>query len=130
MMTDPATTTIIDCDAMDEFLRRAADQQAHPGDLQRLCDTAGIELRRLLDILACRVAEKYRDSVWSYASCDRAMQELFRIMRDTGQCPDLAFSIFFAFCAGEGTTRTLLSATVPGRDWLRSGERADMDVPA
>ena len=115
--------------AMEEWIFRAAEHGLRLEELLRLSSSHGNDLRHLLDAIAYRVAEQYVGEAWGFAFCRRVMNEVFGLMRETRQCPDLAFAIFFAFCAGENTqgrppqglsaedqyTKPMMARILPGR---------------
>jgi hypothetical protein len=128
-MNHPDRAAAIPVDAMDEWLGRAANRGIRLDELQVLGEQMGLDLRQSMDAIACRVAERYLTGAWSFAFCYGTITALFALMRQTRQCPDLAFAIFFAFCAGEQTppratpgvsaedvyTRPMMARVLPGR---------------
>ena len=128
-MSNLLRNAAINSSALEEWLCRAAERELQLDELQRLAEREGVDLRQLFDALACRVAEQYVSNAWSYAVCNRTMNALFGLMRQTQQCPDLAFAIFFAFCAGQKSqaqgprglsaeelyTRPMMARILPGR---------------
>lgn len=82
---------------------RAAEHGLQLDELQRLSECLDMDLKALLDAMATHVAEQYVSKTWTFDYCCQAMNELFGFMRAAKQCPDRAFAIFFAFCAGQAT---------------------------
>jgi len=123
-----ATTSVADY-GIEESIARAAEQELRLDDLQRLSNGLGVDLRSAMDAFAQHVAEHYASEAWTFDYCYRAMNGLFAVMRESKQCPDRAFAVFFAFCAGHGNhkggsrgpaaedrfTRPMIARIVPGR---------------